>query len=205
MSKHVSEWLNAYLDGELHGSRLQQVEAHLAECQACQAELKSLEKLSGLLQEVPMPAFTSPEKFAAQVNLLLPHQHRTTSEKKILEVGWWMIPVGLLASWVFVNTSFLVNHILSAANHFGLLASVSGWLAFGPSNEAYWSSRLGQFGVLSGNALEFVASTEIFTRTSLPQIILQVSIALLYLSWIAIWWARHTHDARQPHGQLIEG
>ena len=30
MSKHVSEWLNAYHDGELHGSQLHQVEAHLA-------------------------------------------------------------------------------------------------------------------------------------------------------------------------------
>jgi predicted anti-sigma-YlaC factor YlaD len=201
MSKHVTEWLNAYLDSELHGSRLHQVEAHLAECQTCQAELESLEKLSGLLQEVPVPEFTSPEKLATQVNLRLAHQRRTTSEKKFLEVGWWMIPVGLLATWVFISTSFLVNDILSAANNLGLLTSISGWLAFGPSNEAYWSSRLGQFGVLSGNTLEIVASTEIFTRTSLPQIILQVSIALLYLSWIAIWWARHK---RQEHGHLLE-
>jgi hypothetical protein len=37
---------------------------------------------------------------------------------------------------------------------------------------------------------------------SLPEIIIQVSIALLYLSWMAIWWARHTH---QGHGQLLEG
>jgi hypothetical protein len=91
---------------------------------------------------------------------------------------------------------------LSAANNLGLLTRVSGWLVFGSSNEAYWSSTLGQFGVLSGNTLEFIASTEIFTRTSLPPIILQVSIALLYLSWIAIWWARHQH---QQHGQLLEG
>jgi hypothetical protein len=202
MSKHVTEWLNVYLDGELHGSRLHQVEAHLAECQSCQAELTSLERVSSLLQEVPSPEFISSEKFAAQVNLRLSRQQGTTSEKKIFEVGWWMIPVGLLASWIFINTSFLVNDILSAANNLGLLTNVSGWLIFGSSNEAYWSSTLGQFGVLSGNALEFVASTEIFTRTSLPQIILQVSIALLYLSWIAIWWARHT---RREHGQLLEG
>ena len=51
MSNHVTEWLNAYLDGELHGSRLQHVEAHLAECDACQAELESLERLSSLLQK----------------------------------------------------------------------------------------------------------------------------------------------------------
>jgi hypothetical protein len=55
--------------------------------------------------------------------------------------------------------------------------------------------------VLSGNTLDIVASTEVFTRLSLPQIIVQVSIALLYLSWLAIWWARYR---RQQHGKLLE-
>ena len=72
MSKHITEWLNAYLDGELNGRRLHHVEAHLAECEACRTELESLERLSGLLHEVPAPEFTSPERFAAQVNLRLP-------------------------------------------------------------------------------------------------------------------------------------
>ena len=34
MSKHVIEWLNAYLDGELRDSQVQQVEAHLVECES---------------------------------------------------------------------------------------------------------------------------------------------------------------------------
>ena len=82
MPKHITEWLNAYLDGELHGNRLQHVEAHLAECRACQSELKALERLSGLLHEIPAPEFTSPERFAAQVNLRLPHQQNSNSRKK---------------------------------------------------------------------------------------------------------------------------
>jgi predicted anti-sigma-YlaC factor YlaD len=201
MSKHITEWLSAYLDGELPGSRVYQVEAHLAECDVCQAELESWERLSGLLQEVPAPEFTPPERFAAQVSLRLPHQKTATSRKKILEVGWWMIPVGLLATWIFMSTSFLVSDILSTANTLGWLTGLSDWLVFGSSNQAYWSSTLGQFGVLSSNTLDLAASTETFTRTSLPQISLQVSIALLYLSWIAIWWARHQ---RQALGQLLE-
>jgi hypothetical protein len=174
------------------------VETHLAECQACQAELASLEGLSNLLQEVPEPEFISPERFAAQVSLRLPYQQTTFSRKKILEAGWWMIPVGLLAAWVFINTSFLVSDMLSAANMLGLLTGISNWLMPGAAD---WSATLGQFGVLSGNSFDVAASTEIFTRTSLPQISLQVSIALLYLSWIAIWWARHR---RQGIGQLLE-
>ncbi|MGZ9221850.1 MAG: anti-sigma factor family protein [Anaerolineales bacterium] len=201
MSKHVTEWLNAYLDGELNSSRLPHVEAHLAECQVCQAELESLERVSGLLHEVPTPEFTLPERFAAQVNLRLPHQRTSAPKNKILETGWWMIPVGLLGTWIFISTAFLVNDILSTANNLGLLVSVSDWLVFGSASQSYWSAALGQFGVLSGNSLDWAASTEAFTRMSLPQITLQVSIALLYLSWIAIWWARRQ---RQEHGQLLE-
>jgi predicted anti-sigma-YlaC factor YlaD len=202
MSKHITEWLNAYLDGELHGTRLQQVEEHLDECELCQGEFDSLEGLSRLLQEVPAPEFTSPERLAAQVRLRLPHEQKTIYRKELLEVGWWMIPAGLLATWVFLSTSFLMSDMLSTANNFGLLTGISDLLNFSFSNQAYWSSTLGQFGILSGNTLDVLASTEIFTRISLPQIILQVSIALLYLSWFAVWWARYR---RQQHGQLLEG
>lgn len=201
MSKHVTELLNTYLDGELHGSRLRLVEAHLSECEVCQLELQSLESLSGLLHEVPTPDFTPPERFAAQVSLRLPHSKPVRSARKALEIGWWMIPVGLLAAWVFINTAVLVNDMLSMANNFGLLPGVSDWMTFGTSNSANWSTTLGQFGVLRGNTLDVAVSTEAFTRTSLPQLVLHISIALLYLSWIAIWWARYQH---RGNGQLLE-
>lgn len=219
MSQHVSEWLNAYYDGELRGNparfttserdvrgnRLHQVEAHLAECELCQKELESLDRLSTVLHTVPAPEFVSAERFASQVSLRLPHKQAVISRKQLLDVGWWMIPVGLLGIWVFVGTAFFVSDILSAANGVGLLSNISGWLSFGSSTGAFWTATLGQFGVLSGNSLSWAESMEAFTRTSLPILILNVSIALLYLSWMAIWWARHTPHERQPHGgQLLE-
>jgi len=202
MSKHVTEWLSAYADGELRGSRLQHVKTHLAECEVCQMELESLDRLSGLLQEVPVPGFIPSERFAAQVSLRLPHPKRATSSKRVLEIGWWMIPVGLLASWVFINVSFLMRDVLSVANNFGLLTSVSDGILFVTANPANWSATLGQIGVLNGTTLDLASAMERFARTSLPQITLQISVAFLYLSWIAIWWAR---DRRQEHGQLLEG
>jgi hypothetical protein len=205
MSKHVSEWLNAYHDGELHGGRLQTVETHLAECELCQAELESLEDLSSLLHEVSTPRFIAPERFAAQVSLRLPHGPTSVSGKQVIEVGWWMIPVGILGTWVFFSTATVLSDLLYQANRLGLLSSLSGWLAFGPSSEISLSATLGQLGLLSGTSLNWAETTEIFTRLSLPQIGLQVSIALLYLSWIAIWWARHTRHQYREHGQLLEG
>ena len=202
MSRHVSEWLSAYHDGELRGSRLQEVESHLAECGFCQAELKSLESLSRLLDEVPAPELSSPERFASQVNLRLPHQQAVTPGKRILEISWWVVPVGLTAAWVFVSTSSLISGILSAASGLGVLSGISDWIAFGPASDIYLSATLAQSGLLSGNGLGWVESIETLTRTSLPLISLQVSIALLYLGWIAVWWVRHT---RREHGQLLEG
>jgi predicted anti-sigma-YlaC factor YlaD len=202
MSDHVSEWLNAYHDGELHGNRLHHVEEHLAECKLCQAELESLEGLSNLLHAVPTPEFVPVGRFATQVNLRLPREQTAVGRKQIFEIGWWMIPVGLVGAWIFVVTSTALGDVLSAANHFGLLSGLSGWISTGPLNDVYLSASLGQAGVLSGSSLNWAETTETLTRISLPQITLQISIALLYLSWIAIWWARHT---RQGHGPALEG
>jgi anti-sigma factor RsiW len=202
MSDHVMEWLGPYWDGELHGSRLEQVEAHLAECEICQRELEALENITGWLQEAPTAEFTSPERFAAQVSLRLPHSKPAPSRRNVLEVGWWMIPVGLLAVWGFVATTFLVNDLLSLANNVGLLSSGSDWLWPDASAVASWSIRLARAGILSGRSLDLAISTESFTRTALPQIALQMAIALVYLSWVATWWARHR---RRLAGGLIEG
>jgi predicted anti-sigma-YlaC factor YlaD len=200
MSNHITEWLNAYLDGELKGRRLHQVEEHLAGCEACQTELKALQGLSALLQEVPAAEFTPLERFVSQVNLLLPQKRETTTRRKILEVGWWMVPVGLLTVWIFLSTTILVSDMVSVANNFGLLDNVN-VLASDTSNNAYWTSTLGQFGLLEGNSLQWAETTENISRNLIPQIVWQVSIALLYLTWIAIWWARRT---RQGNGQALE-
>jgi hypothetical protein len=205
MSNHVTEWLNAYFDGELTGRRLHQVEDHLAECGDCQAELDALQSLSELLQAVPTPEFTSPERFASQVNLLLPNRPVAAAESKLFEIGWWMIPVGLLAAWAFITTAVLVGNMISAANNFGLLDhTIASWVS-GSSESVYWTSTLGQFSLLEGNSLQWFEITEGYSRNLLPQFIWQLGIALLYLIWITVWWTRHALRQRQPHRQPIEG
>ncbi len=200
MSNHVIEWLNACLDGELKGKKLHQVEEHLAECEACQAELESLQGMSSLLHEVPAGEFTANETFVSQVNLLLPQRPVASTRRKILEVGWWMVPIGLLTVWVFISTTILVSDMLSVANNFGLLDHV-GVMASDTSSNAYWTSTLGQFGLLQGSNLQWAERTESISRNLIPQIVWQISIALLYLTWIAIWWAR---QRLQGSGQALE-
>lgn len=202
MSEHVIEWLGAHLDGELKGRKLQRVQEHLAECDACRAELESLQGLSALLQEAPAAEFASHERFVSQVNLRLPERRTTQSGGRLIEAGWWMIPVGLLMAWIFLSTTFLVSDVVTAANTFGLL-DTAGTLPVADSSEgAVWTSRLGQVGLLEGESLGWAERTEGFTRNVLPQFTWQVSIAFLYLAWIAIWWARQRRREPLP---LLEG
>jgi len=202
MSNHVKEWLNAYLDGELKGRQLHQVEEHLAECEECQAEFESLQGLSSLLQEVHAPTLVSHERFVSQVNLRLPERRAKETRDNTMGFGWWLIPVGLLAAWIFISTTALISDMVTAVNRLGLLdTTTASFISAGP-DQAEMTARLGQVGALQGNSLQWAERSESFTRSVLPQIILQVSVALLYLTWIAIWWARRT---RQEHGQLLEG
>jgi anti-sigma factor RsiW len=198
MSNHVTEWLNAYLDGELHGNRLQHVQEHLAECAACQAEFDSLQNLSGLLQDVPAAELTSPERFATQVNLLLPQKRTTPPETRLFEIGWWLIPVGLLAVWVFISTATMLGDAMSVAKNFGILDQTTASFVSAPAETADVTSTLGQFGMLHGNSLQWAETTENFTRGLFPQIVLQVAVALLYLTWLAVWWTRHTRQSSEP-------
>jgi predicted anti-sigma-YlaC factor YlaD len=198
MSDHILELLGAYLDGELHGGQLHKVEAHLEECQNCQAEVQSLQTLSAALHSAPVPNFLAPERLAGNVALRLPRIPAKPMSHRALEIGWWVAPVGLILTWIFISTTLWVSNIVTTANELGLLSNVAAELVSGSSMEAYWSGTLGQFGLLAGNSLQWAEATEAFTRTTLPQIIWQVSIALLYLSWMAIWWARHTRQ--EPNG-----
>ena len=199
MSDHIIEWLNAHLDGELKGRRLHQVEEHLAHCESCQAELDSLQRLSTLLKEVSAPEFTPKERFATQVNLRLPHQPVRAVRNHVIEAGWWMIPIGLLAAWIFVSTAILVSDMITTAETLGVLDGASTLLIADASGNELWASTLGQFGLLEGDSLQWVELTEDFTRNVLPQFIWQASIALLYLAWVAIWWTRRARqDGRTP-------
>jgi len=202
MSDHVTDWLNAYFDGELKGRRLHQVEEHLAECEACQSELESLQGLSASLHEVPAPEFTSHERFVAEVNLRLPQRQVNAIRNNIFETGWWMIPIGIVAAWVFVSAAILLSNVVGVADTFGLLDNTTASWVSAPLDTADVTATMGQFGMLRGNNLQWAEVTEGYTRNVFPQIVLQVSIALLYITWFAIWWAR---QSRQGQGQLLEG
>ena len=121
MSDHVIELLGAYLDGELSNGQLRKVVSHLDECQACQEEYQALQALSATLHAAPLPDFPSSERLAADVALRLPRKPVKPISRRALEIGWWLAPVGLIVTWIFISTTILVSNVVTTASNFGLL------------------------------------------------------------------------------------
>jgi predicted anti-sigma-YlaC factor YlaD len=199
MNEHVTLWLGAYHDGELQGRRLQQVEAHLADCGACRAELEELQALTALLQESPAPELrTSPERFAAQVGLRLPRRSTQPTWERILETGWRLTPVGLLGAWAFVQAVLAVATMVLYALRIGALGeTITRWLP--PLGESW----LAQISRLSGASLNETGRAvlhllSLLSWSTVLNFIVLIVIGLLYWSWLASWWARRQHRNGEP-------
>jgi predicted anti-sigma-YlaC factor YlaD len=100
--QHINQMLDEYYDGELSPARRRQVEAHLAKCADCRAELEQKRRLSALLQEVPLPdAFSSPQLFNAQIALRL--ERRQVERSRYPGAAWHVVPVLLLVGLVVLQ------------------------------------------------------------------------------------------------------
>ena len=195
MAEHITEWLGAYLDGELHGARLDQVEKHLKTCEICQAELNSLRSLSALLQaDSPRGDFLPSDRFAAQVALRLPRRPLVPPRQKAAEIGGWLVPAGILGAWVFFQVVVIVSGMLTTADQLGLLGSAASWL---PSTSQHGILAASAFSLLDGNLdaavrqmLQVLDLAEVFGQSFFMQAAWQIAIAVLYWGWLITWWLR---------------
>jgi hypothetical protein len=211
MTKHVTAWLGAYHDGELRGRHLRQVEAHLARCATCRADLERLQALAALLQESPAAEnLTPPERFVAQVGLQLsrrPERPAWQSASGGLEIGWQLVPLGLLGAWAFVQAVFAMAGVVLVALRMGLGGDVAAWLlrpelveglAGSGKRGPYWLTEIFS---LSGAGLNDVLQVMLRLLSgggplgwaATLNLVSLVVIGLLYWSWLASWWARRQH------------
>jgi len=203
MREHVTEWLGAYLDGELQGIRLRQVEVHLEDCQTCQAELEDLQELSSLLHAaVPVKDFIPTDRFTAQLALRLPRLPEVPLRKKAFEIGWWLIPAGVLAAWVFVQVLLLLSGLVSVAGHAGLLGRHATWIPAGPQHGAWMASLAGLLEVNldeGGNLiLQTLDQIELFGTDMLVPLIWQAALGFVYVGWLLLWWMRSPRNNSIP-------
>ena len=195
MPDHKFELLNAYLDGELNARQRRKFEAHLETCEECQTELEALDALSGTLAEVPLPEFPTPDQLAANVSLQLPRTPQQDAEtRSFFNQNWWLVPVGLLSAWASLSMISLAGELFETASSFGLIGNI--FLFDSPPTST--AAFLGRFGLLDPSILSWLVPSEAFMRQFVFNIVWQLALAMLYLSWIALWWARENSPEPDP-------
>jgi hypothetical protein len=203
MIKHITPWLNAYLDGELPNAQVRQVEKHLAECSECLAELEQMQKLSALLHEaVPTDEFLSTERFVANLMLNLPRTPRQAQPRRAFEIGWWLIPIGALGVWLFFQITVSLSTVVLTASQAGLLGNGSAWLQGNPLQARWFSLTMDLFGGQMGVTGQFILSAlndvGLFIQSQMSLFIWQAFFATLYLGWLASWWLRQSKQSISP-------
>jgi hypothetical protein len=192
MHEDTRALLSAYLDGELHGTRLQELKLHLSACEACRNELKELRLVSYLLQAAPDPEFMPAGRFASNLSLSLPRRTMRDLPPKPGSLVWWLVPAGLLAAWFFVQTVFTLTGALTAAQMTGLLGQAAKWLSGG--QETVWFAAVTSlFGSQTGAAqpaLSLLNTLNVTAVNLLDGFLWQALIVLLYWGWLSVWWLR---------------
>jgi anti-sigma factor RsiW len=185
--------LNAYLDGELQGSRLREMTQHLASCEACQKDLKQLQQISDRLKSTPMPEFMPVERFVSNLNLRLPRQPQRDLPPNPKPLSWWLAPAGLLGVWFFLHTVFTLANMFTAVETTGLLGQAANW--FGSGQQAVWYAAMTSLSGVKSTGLQTTLSLlnnlDIFSVNLLTGFLWQALIVLLYWGWLSTWWLRH--------------
>jgi anti-sigma factor RsiW len=176
MNGHVTAWLPAYYDGELHGARQLQVEEHLSSCPACRAELEAFDKLSILLQEAPVPeSQLSAQRFRAQVMQRLPQAVQQSNWQRALKAGWQLAPLGAVGVWAFGQAIWLVTSLVSILN-----------LPLGLSRAGLLSGGLS----LASTSPEW-GGVETIIELVLLNLAFSALVAIFLCGWLASWWIVH--------------
>jgi len=189
MHEMLHPFLNSYLDGELHGTRLQQMELHLASCETCQTELKELRRVSELLQKAPVAEIPRVDRFVANLTLILP-QRQMSDQKEGPKLLWWLVPMGLLFDWFFVRILILVRDAVSITGTAGLLGQAAAWLN-GSTPQPLWIAGINWISggqAASGATINLLTTVNGFVTGLFSGFLWQAGIGLVYLGWLAIWW-----------------
>jgi anti-sigma factor RsiW len=199
MNEHISQWLNAYHDGELRPRRRALVEAHLEACPQCQAELDELQALSALLNEEPLPAVrTTPEQFAAQVALRLPRQEPRRQNGTNFRWLWYAVPISILVAFGFLRTITTVSELLLWVERLGINPDTVSWVLPDPILAA--DTAPGLVSQFSGWILWW---NNPFRSPLALSLLIPAALAIGYLAWMMLWWAEQNQDENNNVGVQV--
>ena len=193
MCEDMQALLSAYLDGELHGVRLLEMKMHLASCESCRNQLKELRLVSDILRAAPAPAFTPTERFVSQMTLQLPRRPLADRPPKPGSLIWWLVPLGLMGVWFFVQTVFSVGNVVTVADATGLMGHISTFFSAGAAQHTLWFQAAealfgNNLGGTSQTTASFLDQASQFFASFLSQFLWQAVIVLVYWGWLTVGW-----------------
>jgi len=194
--EHMNQWQGAYLDNELNGEMQRKVEAHLANCSYCKAELEELKSLSKLLKTAAKGKSLVPDvHFSAQVALKLPRHQIPPLASSATRIGWWLLPAGILGVWAFIQAVQVASSLALAAGQFGLVSGPLAWLSGLNGQNLFTSAVLslvdGRFGLTTSSFLAFIGRGTGILWNLFILVLFQAGLALLFASWLAVWLLRN--------------
>ena len=181
MMQHVYHLLDDYYDNELSPVNRRRVEAHLADCPSCQAELERLGKLGDLLSEYRVPdAFSAAETFQAQVVLRV--SRRTWERSRYRGAVWHLVPLALLSVLVILQSLFVLSGVL------GRVVRSAEWLGI---DTGLFLAQLGiawpEGGAILGLSLTSLAT--VLGVVLMVGLYLGVFVLLIpYAGWVGALW-----------------
>jgi anti-sigma factor RsiW len=191
MHNQLFPLLNAYLDGELRGTRLREMERHLTICALCQRELDDLRRVSDLVRAAPQPAFTPADRFAANLTLILPRRPQRSQLSSAPSPAWWLVPAGLLGLWFFLQTVSALTNFVYAAEASGMLGQVAPSLSVGETQTAWFAAASNLFSVQMSasqqSTLSLLNQVNIFGTGFLQGMFWQAGLVALCLIWALAW------------------
>jgi predicted anti-sigma-YlaC factor YlaD len=201
MSEHVLDYLNAYYDGELNANLTKRVERHLAQCPLCQEAYEDLASTSSWLQDLSIPEMASSEKMTADIALLLPREQEKPGKDGKFSVIWWIVPLVLLSVWVLIGSTQWIGNMLMTANHWGIISVDPGIFAYQSMNDLLFNTLMENMNEFIPDNIAWLINLQDVFRSNVIIGFLHLTIAMLYLSWIAMWRANQN---RQRSGHSLQ-
>jgi len=189
--------LNAYLDGELGPREAADVEAHVAICEECRAELDDLCQLSNILTGASMPEFTPASDFKTRLMLQLPRRDETATAESNAPFLIWLIPLLVLAMLIFVQITMGLSSIVTWVNQSGLLNGSAGWASEAPRQTLWFTTLQSSVGsVLDISGLALLNDAGVFTWNMFVTLLMQIGAAILYWSVLVLAWRKSSNPFR---------
>ncbi|TCP28961.1 putative zinc finger protein [Scopulibacillus darangshiensis] len=102
MNNHVTEFISAYMDGELSEEEARHVEAHLQECQSCQEQLDDLLSIKAQMAAA-YQSIDLPDGIAESVMTVIHQEEKERTRHHSLTKWAVFIPVVLAALFLLIQ------------------------------------------------------------------------------------------------------